>query len=123
MPTHQQVAAQVLRESSGHEGLSTASSSVGVDRIGWSGKLRSPVGELDVGVPAHGLPQELTVEVQILVSPSGNVVSVSVLDGSGYTEIDSLVERKLRLWQFEKSSGQENDTGYVTIYFELRARE
>ena len=123
MPTHREVAAQVLRESFGHAGLSTASSSVGADRIGWSGQPRSPVGELNVGVPAHGLPQELTVEAQILVSPSGNVVSVSVLDGSGYTEIDSLVERKLRLWQFEKSSGQENDTGYVTIYFELRARE
>ena len=125
VPTHQQVAAQVLRESSGKEGVSTAGSSVGVDRIGWSGQPRRAIIAVEPEFPdvLRREGQEVIVDAQILVSPSGNVVSVSVLDSSGYTEVDSIVERTLRRWLFEKSSEDGNDTGFVSFRFELRAME
>ncbi len=98
---------------------------LGENEIGWLGNPRRVIIREEPVFPKilQQEGQEVTVEARIAVSPAGNVTSVFVLRSSGYTEVDSIVERTLRRWVFERVSSERSDTGLVTFHFDLETRD
>ncbi|MFB6345356.1 MAG: TonB family protein [bacterium] len=50
--------------------------------------------------------QDARIILQYRINPNGNVDSVTVLNSSGYPELDSLAAEKLRQWKFESGTEQ-----------------
>ena len=94
----------------------------GEEEITWADRQRTAVEIIRPEFPAILLKQGMEVDlvVQIVVSPAGRVIEVSILQSSGFPAIDMEVSRALGNWLFEPADSTENDTGLVPVHYRLK---
>jgi TonB family protein len=61
------------------------------------------------------LPPKIELTLSFRLESSGIITSVSVLSGSGDTEVDTRIRQAVREWRFDRSEGAEPVEGTLRI--------
>jgi TonB family protein len=106
------------------DGIGAAAGATGT-RIGWEGTTRKLIRKRDPRFPdvLAAAGQEIEGEARITVAPSGTVTRVEITRGTGYSEIDAVIEAALRDYLFSRVDGKGDAVGTVRFRFRLERRD
>lgn len=90
----------------------------------WKGRERKLLRRPEIKFPDPLLEKGLEADVEAFftVVPSGQVIKVEISRSSGFTMVDSAVEKALLNYLFEESAGGGEDLGRIAFHFRLERR-
>jgi hypothetical protein len=94
-------------------------------QFGWEGPARKLLRKRNPVFPSFLSTegQEVECQARITVMPSGRVRHVEIISGSGYIEIDAIVEAALRDYLFSRVDGRKDAVGTVRFHFRLERQD
>jgi TonB family protein len=125
LPSARDILADVAALSDPGSRESAADPGVTGTRIGWEGATRKLIRKRDPRFPdvLAAMGQEIEGEARITVAPSGSVTRVEMTRGTGYSEIDAVIEAALRDYLFSRVDGKGDAMGTVRFRFRLERRD